>query len=448
MVNFNSDRIASALDQFAGQGKVNQYAGLGTAKIAMAPRFGFALDLFGNGATILRAGFSRNYDPGPFAIEGILAQNPPFASRLDIINGTFQVGPNIVAGLPAPAAVPLLNVASLNAAAGSIYSFEPHPFRPNAQQWGLFLQQRLRPHLTLEIGGTGSMGMHLFEIYDGNQPDPAPLPYAYPRHPFAIYSRIEYLSFAGGSTYYGGQVKLDGQLASGLQILTTYRYAKSLDDATAPGSNQNSRPSGPQFINYFRGSRSPSPFDIQQRLIVMASYDLPFKNTAAAKSGVSRLLHYALTEWRASTIITAQTGLPFTPELAVNSLSNGGFQLPDRSGSGALPAAQRSYRHWFNTSLNPADPNHAFEIPGLYRYGNSGFDILRGPGLATADISLSKSHPIRDNLRFQVGFEVFNFLNRPNFALPNRILGVESSGAISHTVTPSRNFQFSTRIEW
>ena len=33
---------------------------------AIAPRIGFALDVFGTGATILRGGFSKAYDPGSY----------------------------------------------------------------------------------------------------------------------------------------------------------------------------------------------------------------------------------------------------------------------------------------------------------------------------------------------------------------------------------------------
>jgi len=80
----------------------------------------------------------------------------------------------------------------------------------------------------------------------------------------------------------------------------------------------------------------------------------------------------------ASTVIKVQTGYPFMPQMAVNSLNNRGDQLPDRVANRSLPANQRSYRDWFNTNLDPPDPARAFAIPALYQYGNSGFDILRG----------------------------------------------------------------------
>lgn len=446
LVNFNFSRTTPALDQFASQNGVNPYGGLSYNKRTLAPRVGFAWDIFGTGATVVRGGFSKNYDTGTYIAEGILAQNPPYASRLDTINGTFQLGPNLTAGLPAPQSAALLNTASLNGAQGSIYAIQPQSYTPYADQWGLFVEQRLRPRLTLELAGMGSMGIHLYETYDANQPSPAPTPFAYVRYPYYPYtSRIEYLGFAGGSTYYGGQAKLAGQPAPGLQLLMTYRYAKSLDDSTAPGTTQDSRPSTPQYIYNLRGNRSPSPFDIAQRLVLTASYELPFhRNTG----GSFRTLHAIIGNWRASTVVTAQTGVPFTPQLAVNSLNNGGYQLPDRLGAGSLPAGRRSYLQWFNTSLDPADPSRAFAIPVVYQYGNSGFDILRGPGLTTVDASLGRRFPLSERLRLETRVDAFNFLNQTNFALPNRILGVESAGVISHTSTPARQIQLLARIEW
>jgi hypothetical protein len=447
MVNFNYDRQAPALNQFVGQGGVNSYGGLGFNKRTIAPRIGFVLDIFGNGSTLLRGGFSKAYDTGSYVAEGILAQNPPFASRLDLINGTFQVGPSLSAGLPAPEPLTAFDAASLNSAHASIYAIEPRNYTPYADQWGLFLEQRLRSRLTLEVAGMGSMGIHLYETFDANQPYPAPTPYPLPRYPYEPYhSRVEYLGFAGGSTYYGGQVKLAGRPAPGLQLLMTFRYAKSLDDSTAPGTGQDSRPPSPQFIYHLRGNRSASPFDIAQRLVVTAAYDLPFRNSPGQKG--ASLVRTAFADWRAAAVITAESGFPFTPQLAINSLNDGGYQLPDRLATGALPAGQRSYLEWFNTSLNPADPKRAFAIPALYRYGNSGFDILRGPEMTTADISLARSFRLRERLRLETRVEAFNSLNQTNFALPNRIIGVETAGAISHTSTPARQMQIVVRLEW
>jgi dUTPase len=87
-------------------------------------------------------------------------------------------------------------------------------------------------------------------------------------------------------------------------------------------------------------------------------------------------------------------------------------------------------------------------MPALYQYGDSGFDILRGPGMADVDAAVAKTIALREGLRLQMRVESFNLLNRTNFALPNRILGAESTGVIDHTVTPARRLQLAARFEW
>jgi hypothetical protein len=73
---------------------------------------------------------------------------------------------------------------------------------------------------------------------------------------------------------------------------------------------------------------------------------------------------------------------------------------------------------------------------------------LRGPGLANLDAAVSRTFRLREKLRLETRLAAANLLNRTNFALPNRFLGVESSGVISHTVTPARQLQLSVRVAW
>jgi hypothetical protein len=153
-----------------------------------------------------------------------------------------------------------------------------------------------------------------------------------------------------------------------------------------------------------------------------------------------------LADWRINALVTLQTGLPFSPELATSTLNDGGYQLPNRIANGDLPSDQRSYQHWFNTDLE--GPGAAFVIPALYQFGNSGLDILRGPGLATTDLSLARTFAVWERLKLQFRLDEFNLLNRANFGLPNRILGVDNAGMISYTMTPARQSQVSLRLQW
>jgi hypothetical protein len=182
--------------------------------------------------------------------------------------------------------------------------------------------------------------------------------------------------------------------------------------------------------------RSPSSFDVTHRLVATGVWEIPLRRPGL------------LSGWQLSAVIVAQGGFPFTPELPVNGLNNGGIWLPNRVGEGSLAPEERSYLRWFNTSLDKADPNRAFETPPLYQYGNSGFNILRGPGLASVDAALTRNFQLSGGLRLRARIEGYNLANRTNFALPNRILGLGSSGAINHTATPPRQFQISAGLEW
>jgi hypothetical protein len=449
MVNFNYSRTAPALDQFAGAGGVNQYGGPGYNKRAFAPRIGFAIDVFGNGITVLRGGFSQTYDAGAYLAQGVLARNPPYAARQDFYGGTVQVGLALSGGIPAPVSAALLDSVSLNEARGAIYAMEPgNNYTPYSDQWGLSIQQRLKRGLTLELAGAGSMGMHLLSASNVNQPYPGPTPYAWRRYPYEpCVSRIEYLGYAAGSTYYGGHVKLAGELASGLHVVAQYRLAKSIDDANAPFSSQQSRPAYPQYIYEQRSTRSVSSYDVPQRFTLTAYWRLPFKSQGQI-GGARRMLMRALEGWDATTVVILQSGLPFTPELALNGLNNGGVHLPNRVGDGSLAEGERSHVCWFNTSLDPTDPDHAYETPQLWHYGDAGLNILRGPGLATVDGALARSLALTNRFSLRLRVEGYNLFNRVNFALPNRILGLASSGSINHTVTPSRQVQIAAKLEW
>jgi hypothetical protein len=68
--------------------------------------------------------------------------------------------------------------------------------------------------------------------------------------------------------------------------------------------------------------------------------------------------------------------------------------------------------------------------------------------MATVDAALARSFPIGELARIQARVEAYNLLNRTNFALPERLLGLATSGVIDHTATPARRLQFALRLEW
>ena len=86
--------------------------------------------------------------------------------------------------------------------------------------------------------------------------------------------------------------------------------------------------------------------------------------------------------------------------------------------------------------------------------GNSGRNILNGPGTQNIDLSLMKNWTMNESgrKRIQLRWEVFNIFNHPNFLLPNRFENETAAGYISATQASGsggpRIMQFALRYEY
>src|SRR5262249_24167258 len=107
-----------------------------------------------------------------------------------------------------------------------------------------------------------------------------------------------------------------------------------------------------------------------------------------------------------------------------------------RTGSGELsnPKVDR----WF-------DPT-AFATPAQFTYGNSGRNILYGPGRVNFDFSLFKEFSITERVRLQFRTEFFNIFNTPQFDLPNASIGAGNAGTITAIVGSPRQLQFGFKM--
>jgi hypothetical protein len=70
--------------------------------------------------------------------------------------------------------------------------------------------------------------------------------------------------------------------------------------------------------------------------------------------------------------------------------------------------------------LNPA----AFSVPAPGTFGNAARNLLRGPGFAQLDFTVSKRFAIAETAHFELRADAYNILNRPNFGNPPAVLGV------------------------
>ncbi|MEJ2112109.1 MAG: hypothetical protein P8Z37_19840, partial [Acidobacteriota bacterium] len=364
-----------------------------------APRIGMAWTLDADNTLVLHAGYGIYYDQSSLAPgEGLYFNQPYYEFRTYF---PLEIYPFLFIDNPFPEDYPFASPATA-------LGFDPNLRSPYFQHWNLTLEKQLGVRTLLEFAYVGSKGTKILSARDINQPAPSPVS-PNPR-PNPQFSDIIFLESHGSSTYHSFQARLQQRLQAGFSALASYTYGKSLDTsstffASAGDSNF------PQNSYNFKAEKGRSNFDVRHRFSFGYSYDFPVgagKSSFLQGKGVLRTL---LTGWSTYGTVTLQSGRPFTVTLLPEiDNSNTGFQSlgfggannrPDRIGDDEVinpgPAM------WFDT----AD----FETAAYGTFGNSGRNILDGPGFKEVNISLIKNSTIRENVRLQFRTEFLNAFN-------------------------------------
>ncbi len=388
-----------------------------------APRVGIAWSPRGDRRMVARAGYGIYYDQSSLAPGEGLYFSPPYFR----FNVYYPLGPTapLLLDNPFPSNFPLPTPSSALA-------FQRNLRTPYVQQWNFNIERTLGGSRMIEVGYVGSKGTGLIGARDINQPPPTPAPF-YVR-PVQQFADINLLESNRNSIYHSLQARFEQRLNFGLSLLASYTWAKSIDNGSSFFSSAGD-PNYPQNSYNLRAERGLSNFDVRHRLAVSYAYDLPFgKGRAWLREGWAS---HVLGGWQSFGVLQFQTGQPFTVALlpnfdnsntGIDSLGFGANDRPNVAGDPHLsnPSATR----WFNTA--------AFVIPPYGTFGNSGRNVLEGPGLATVDLSLVKNTAIRERTTLQFRAEMFNALNRTNFGLPDNFVGSPTFGQILSAGNPRR----------
>ena len=423
------------------------------AKFLPEPRVGLAWDPFGQGKTVVHAGFGI-YRALLDNLDYRLGQTAPF-NATESLKNVSVAGLQIVPGSALPAGTKI-------SPSGS----QPDLYTPTVITWTFKVEQQIAPNTSLGLGYVGSHGYHELLSLDANEPMPTICPAApcpanlasgtvyYPSGaPLANPSLANTTTWfsEGLSSYNALQVDANRRFANGFQLRGVYTWSNSLDDGTALNSSVGAN--APGFVMFPGNPKldwGPSTSDARHIAVVNSSYELPFgsgKKVLANQHGLSQKL---ISGWTVSGVETMQSGLPFTPQLGFNPTNNGDSRNPIRP----------SWNPAFSGPIVLGGPNqyfnpNAFILPPTGTYGNVGRDILYGPGLATTDLSLAKNTSISEKLRLQFRAEFFNVFNRANFGSPNAVVFGSASatpsptaGVITSTSTTSRQIQFGLKLLW
>jgi hypothetical protein len=296
---------------------------------------------------------------------------------------------------------------------------------PQIQQWNLSVEREIAFQTGVRISYIGSKSSQLIYRRNINQPPPSTVAFNQNRRPYPLYQNINLNENGGNQTYHAMSLEVQRKWNRGLSFQSAWTWAKAIADTDEQGNTEG----GPVIEDTRNRAREKSDvqFSPRHRFFAQAVWELP---VGSGRPFLNRRgpADWILGGWQVTAVYTAQTGEYLTPSFSGTDPSNtntiGG--IPDRIRNGNLPSSERTISRWFDaTAFVPPPANSA-------RFGNSGKDIIRGPGRQVMNAGLFKSFKPTERLavRFQATYQ--NLFNHPNFGNPN--LNVSTPAAVG-TIT-------------
>jgi hypothetical protein len=398
-----------------------------TKPLRLSPRIGLAWQVPRVKGMVVRAGFGVFTNQASYSVLQNLAENIPFFLTKTVNN---------TASTPTLTTNTVL-AANPNGAIGA--NGVNHGFKVEYNEvWNLSAQKEIAKDTTLSLQYVGSRTVHADSSTAVNLPMPGPGG-VQGRRPFPNLNSFTTIRWDGWAAFNGLTLEANHRAGHGLSFDASYTLSHAIDDASDAGST-NAEFNLPQniYANNLAVEKASSSFDHRNRFVGNVLYDLPL---AKGSSGWVRAV---AGDWRASGILIAQSGSPFTVNLSpsndvanIGLVSGNNIERPNVTGD--PNAGPRTAGMWFNTA--------AFSLPSAFTFGNTPRNDLIGPGYVDLDTSLQKQWQLRESMDLQFRVDVYNLLNHANFNLPGRIFGTSNFGVIQSAQDP-REMQFALKLEF
>jgi hypothetical protein len=389
-----------------------------------APRLGLAYNFDGN-RTVLRGGFGLFYQPPFTEALGTLTNSAPFSPQYTLFGVPFD---NPYAGTvnPFPAqygpGIPPSSVAFTLPLA--VVSLSPGWRPPRVASWNLAIERQLSQDLLVRVAYAASKGTFLGYNVDLNAALNGPGANGsntQARRPDQTFQNVVEDVSGGNSIYNSLQVSVEKRFSKGFNVSANYTFGKTIDEVSYLTDTCSTNTINPYNV---RAYRAVSDFNVPHRFVLNYLWQLP----APKQNAVLRNL---LGNWQTTGILNWQSGFPLTISTGEDdSLSGVGNDLADLVSKPSLtsgPLGQR-IQQWFTTA--------AFHTAAPGTFGNSGRNILKGPGTFNLDFSVQRLFTIKDRFKLQYRAEFFNGLNHTLLNNPGTTVTAGGFGQITSARDP------------
>jgi carboxypeptidase family protein len=278
------------------------------------------------------------------------------------------------------------------------------------QQFNFTVERQVRD-AGLRLSYVGSRNRGMFYNLAINKPQPSLTPFSAASRPYPQFVGVNYAQSDGRSNY--NSLTFEAKRRTGwVTFDAAWTWANSLSDFLNLENPY-------QHVFWNRDDSTP-----RHRLVINSLFEVPVGRGRTFLSGMPSALDYVIGGWKAAYIGIFQTGQFFSPSYSGRDTSNTNTAsgLPDRICSGNFQSGQRDINRWFDTSC--------FAVPAAGRFGNSGVNVLEGPGLATHNISITKRFQLTERLSFDYMGTISNLFNHPNFNFPGSNISVPGQAGI------------------
>ena len=271
------------------------------------------------------------------------------------------------------------------------------------------------------------------------------------------------MSSGAHSSYHALQTSASQNIPHmGLSFQASYTFSKSVDDTSAvpggisgtPGVVLQTLPQDPFLPEKDKG---PSTFDVTHVFAVSLIQRLPLERVRLFQP-----LGKTLTRgWQFLDITTLTSGSPFSIYSGIQQtgVGAGGTDRPDLVSTPNFSTSRPVREDYFGRgAANSSFFQIPINVPGGTGpnqgvFGTLGRNTFRGPAFRQFDVALIKDTAFgrRGNSEFanlQFRAELFNIFNDVNFGLPSNIVLGSGFGIISKTAGPSRQIQFSLKLNY